>query len=158
MSQLLQESSVLLHALATVVFIGYYVLLAFIILPALRAQPDIKSAGSSLSAISKLSRTWLYASLIVFAVTGAYLTLVDPNYQGLGNFSNPWALAMLAKHTIIFAMVVLGFWFNAILRVGPLASSNTGVERAFVQFRSHANTMAALGLAVLILTAFSQGQ
>ncbi len=158
MSQFLQEGSVLLHTLATVVFIGYYLLLAFIVLPALKAQPDIKAAGSALSAISRRSRAWLYAALIVFAISGAYLTLVDPNYRGLGNFSNPWALAMLAKHTLIFVMLVLGFWFNTILRVGPLASSNTGVERAFGQFRSHANTMAALGLAVLILTAFSQGQ
>ncbi len=158
MAQFLQESSVLLHALATVVFIGYYTLLAFIILPALQAQPDVKTSGYVLSLISKLSRGWLYAALIVFAITGAYLTLVDPNYRGLGNFSNPWALAMLAKHTVVFVMVLLGFWFNAILRVGPLASSNTGVERAFSLFRSHATTMAALGLVVLILTAFSQGQ
>lgn len=158
MSQFLQESSVLLHTLATVVFIGYYILLAFIILPALRAQPDIKAAGSALSAISRLSRAWLYAALIVFAITGGYLTLVDPNYRGLGYFSNPWALAMLAKHTVVFVMVVLGFWFNAILRVGPLASSNTGVEKAFGQFRPHANTMAALGVVVLVLTAFSQAQ
>ncbi len=155
MSQALMAVSMWLHALATVVFIGYYILLATIYLPALQADPQ-KAGGPILSVISKRSRSWLYAALIVFAITGAYLTLVDPQYLGLANFGNPWTILMLAKHTVVLVMVAIGFWFNAILRAGPMAGSTAGTEQAFKLFRSHANTMAIAGGVVLLLTAASQ--
>jgi hypothetical protein len=39
-------------------------------------------------------------------------------------------------------MIAMGFWFNAILRVGPLMSSNTGVAQAISRFRWYSNAMA----------------
>ena len=72
-----------------------------------------------LDAISKRSRFWLYASLLVFAITGIHLTVADANYLSLGNFGNPWSILMLVKHILVLAMIALGFWFNAVLRVGP---------------------------------------
>ncbi len=157
MSQLLNELSMWLHSLATVVFVGYYILLVIVWMPALKTQAQ-PAAGAALSAISKQSRSWIYAALAVFAVTGAYSTLVDPNYLGLGNFSNPWSIAMLLKHVFVIAMVGLGWWFNAVMRVGPMASSPNSGAQAFERFRSHANVMAGLGVAVLLLSAFSQAQ
>ena len=156
MSQFLTAASLWLHALATVVFMGHYVLLALIYLPALQGIPQ-EARGAAVSAISKRSRTWLYAALVVFVVSGFYLMLVDPNYLGLGTFfGNPWSSLRSVKHLLIFAMIVLGFWFNAILRVGPLASANTGAAQAVERFRSHVNTMAVMGAAVLLLTAVAQ--
>lgn len=149
MSQILISLSYWLHALATVVFIGHFVLLAGIYLPALSKN------GPALSEISKRSRYWLYASLIVFMVTGIYLTFVDPNYQGIGNFNNFWAVMMLVKHILIVGMIGLGFWYNAILRVGPLMSSNNP-DQAIVRFRKYVNVMAVCGVLVLLLTALAQ--
>lgn len=149
MSQILSSLSAWFHALATVVFIGHFVLLAGIYLPALSKN------GTALSAISKRSRPWMYASLIVLMVTGIYLTLVDPNYQGIGNFNNFWAVMMLVKHILILAMIAMGFWYNAILRVGPMMSSNNP-EQAIVRFRKYVNGMAVCGVLVLLLTALAQ--
>lgn len=149
MPEILIVVSVWLHALATVVFVGHFVLLSVIYLPALSQN------GPALSEISKRSRYWLYASLVIFIVTGIYLTFVDSNYQGIGNFSNFWAVMMLAKHILIVAMIVLGFWFNAILRVGPMMSSNHP-EQAFLRFRKYVNVMAVCGALVLFLTALAQ--
>jgi uncharacterized membrane protein len=78
MTQLLISLSTWLHAIATVVFIGHFVLLAGIYIPALSKN------GSALREISKRSRPWMYAALIIFMVTGIYLTFVDPNYMGIG--------------------------------------------------------------------------
>jgi uncharacterized membrane protein len=64
MTPILIALSYWLHALATVVFIGHFVLLAVIYLPALADTPAV------LSAISKQSRIWMYASLLVFTITG----------------------------------------------------------------------------------------
>lgn len=140
-----------MHALATVVFIGHFVLLAGIYLPILTDN------GSILSGISRRSRPWLYTSLVVFMITGIYLMIVDPNYQGVGNFGGFWAVMMLTKHILIVAMIGLGFFYNAILRVGPLMSSNHP-EQAIARFRSYVNVMAICGVLVLLLTALAQAR
>ncbi len=157
MSSLLLAVSTWLHSLATAIFIGHFLLLSVLYLPALQSVPgDLR--GCVLTAISRRSRLWMYGSLVVFALTGFYLMLADPNYAGVGNFGSPWAILMLVKHLLILFMIGLGFWFNAVQRIGPLAGSNTGAARAFAQFRRYANLMAISGAAVLLLTAVAQLQ
>jgi uncharacterized membrane protein len=150
MTPILIALSYWLHALATVIFIGHFVLLAVMYLPALADTP------AALSAISKRSRIWMYASLLVFTITGVYLMFVDPNYLGIGKFDNFWSVMMLIKHLLIVGMIGMGFWFNTIMRVGPLMSSNTGSVQAVARFRWYVNAMAICGVLVLLLTALAQ--
>ena len=152
MSQILVSVSVWLHALATVVFIGHYLLLSLIYLPVLSKN----GGGAALSELSKRSRPWLYASLLIFIVTGTYLMLIDSGYLGFMNFGNPWGVLMLVKHLLILGMIAIGFWFNAILRVGPMMSSNNSAGQALSRFRFYANLMAISGILVLLLTALAQ--
>ena len=140
-----------LHTLATVVFIGHYLLLSLIYLPALGT-----GNGMALSEISKRSRLWMYIALLIFALTGSYLTLADSNYLGFANFGNAWGILMLVKHLIILGMIGMGFWFNAVVRVGPMLRSNSGTEQATRRFRLYANLMAISGVLVLLLTTLSQ--
>ena len=151
MSQILIAFSVWLHALGTIIFIGHYLLLALIYLPLLE-----KDNGIALSKVSRRSRRWLYISLLIFAITGAYLTFIDPNYLGLANFGNLWGILMLVKHLLILGMIGMGFWFNAILRVGPMLTSNSGAAQATNRFRLYVNLMAISGVLVLLLTALAQ--
>jgi uncharacterized membrane protein len=155
MSQLLLATSTTLHALAMIIFIGHYLLMSLIYLPALSGT---EYAGKALGEMSHRSRRWLYISILVFAATGVHLMLIDPNYLGIGNFSNPWALLMLIKHLIIVVMIALGFWFNALQRVGPAMRSNSGTAQGITKFRQYSNLMAICGVIVLALTAFSQVQ
>lgn len=155
MSQILFSLSTWLHAMATVIFIGHFVLLAVVYLPAFGKQkPEV--AGPILSDVSKRSRPWMYASLLIFMITGIYLMIVDPNYLGVGNFGNAWGVAMLVKHILIVAMIGMGFVFNAILRVGPMMSSNSGAAQAITRFGLYTKLMAVCGVLVLWLTAFAQ--
>ena len=149
MSQLLISLSTWLHAIATVVFIGHFVLLAGIYLPVLSKN------GTALSEISKRSRPWMYASLLVFAITGTHLMMIDSGYLGFMDFGNFWGIVMLVKHILVFAMIALGFWFNAILRVGPMMSSNNP-EQAIARFCQYVNAMAVCGVLVLLLTTLAQ--
>jgi len=151
MSQILIALSVWLHALATVILIGHYLLLSIIYIPVLA-----KGNGTALSEISKRSRPWLYISLLVFAITGTYLMLIDAGYLGFMDFGNFWGIVMFAKHILVFAMLALGFWFNAILRVGPMMSSNNNAELGIKRFRSYSNLMTISGILVLLLTALAQ--
>ncbi len=155
MSHILTALAISLHNLATVVFIGYFMVLALVCLPALQGcMPEMR--GAAISAISRRSRHWLYLSLAVFAVTGSYLTISDPSYMGLGNFTGPWAMLMLVKHMLIFVMIGLGAWFNGILRVGPQASSNSGAAHAIGRFHAYIRAQAITGAAVLLLTGIAQ--
>jgi uncharacterized membrane protein len=149
MSAVFMVISLWLHALATAILIGNFLLLSFIYLPALSS-----TGGAALADASKRSRPWLYAALIVLAVSGGYLTLVDPNYLGLGNFGNAWGVVMLVKHTLIFAMLAMGFWFNGIQRVGPNAAA--GKPDNVRRLRLYADLMSICGVLVLLLTAIGQ--
>jgi uncharacterized membrane protein len=151
MSQILIALSVWLHALGTVVLIGHYLLLSGIYLPVLT-----KYNGNILSEISKRSRSWMYGSLLIFIVTGIILMFADPNYLGVGNFSNVWGVMMLVKHILVVGMIALGFWFNAILRVGLMMGSNNSADLGIRRFRLYSNLMAISGVLVLLLTALAQ--
>ena len=153
MSQILTALSMWIHAMATVVFIGHYLLLSLIYLPAMANENR-----AILSEISKRSRAWLYLALLMFIITGIYMTLTNPNYRGVANFSNPWGILMLVKHVLILGMIIMGFWFNAILRVGPMMSSNNGAVQAANRFRLYTNLMTLSGVVVLLLTALAQVQ
>lgn len=151
MSPILIALSVWFHAAGTVILIGHYLLLSIIYLPVLE-----KNGGVFLSQISKRSRPWLYSSLLIFLVTGIYLMFADPNYLGVGNFSNFWSVMMLVKHLLIVGMIGLGFWYNAFLRVGPMIASNNNAELGIRRFRTYSNLMAIAGVLVLLLTALAQ--
>jgi uncharacterized membrane protein len=151
MSQILIALSVWLHAMATVILIGHYLLLSIIYLPVLE-----KGGGMFLSQISKRSRPWMYGALVIFIVTGIYLMFADPNYLGVGDFGNFWSVMMLVKHLLVVGMIGLGFWFNAFLRVGPMMASNNSAELGIRRFRMYSNLMAISGVLVLLLTALAQ--
>jgi uncharacterized membrane protein len=151
MSQILIALSVWLHAMATVILIGHYLLLSVIYLPVLE-----KGGGMFLSQISKRSRPWMYGALVIFIVTGIYLMFADPNYLGVGDFGNFWSVMMLVKHLLVVGMIGLGFWFNAFLRVGPMMASNNSAELGIRRFRTYSSLMAISGLLVLLLTALAQ--
>jgi uncharacterized membrane protein len=157
MPQFLFSLSIWLHALATVIFIGQYLLLALIHLPAMRTS-TLDVTGPILSAISKQSRRWMYVALLIFFITGIYLMFADPSYLGVGNFGNMWSVLMLVKHILIMVMIGAGFWFNAIQRVGPMLSSRNSAEQAYGRFHLYVNIMAVSGALVLLLTAIAQIQ
>ena len=151
MSSILIAISIWLHNIGTIILIGHYLLLSLLYIPVLKNEK-----ATILSEISKRSRLWMYVSLLIFAVTGTYLTFADSNYLGFANFGNVWGILMLIKHLLIVGMIAMGFWFNAILRVGPMMRSNNGAEQAMLRFRLYANLMAISGVLVLLLTALAQ--
>ena len=157
MSPSMTALSFWLHSVAMIIFIGQYLLLALIHLPAMRTT-SLDITGPILSAISRQSRRWMYASILVFLLTGVYLMFVDPSYLGVGNFGNIWSTMMLIKHILILVMIGAGFWFNAIWRVGPMLSSRNSADLAYGRFKLYVNIMAISGVFVLLLTAIAQIQ
>lgn len=143
-----------LHALAALIFIGHYLLLSLLYLPVLTKVEA--GGGKALGEISRASRPWMYASILIFFLSGIVLMILDSNYQGIGNFSNPWALLMLVKHLIILAMLVIGFWYNTRQHVGRALRSNPGDAQNLARFRRYSAAMSICGVLVLVLTALAQ--
>ena len=141
--------SLWLHTLATILLVGHYLLLALIYLPAFKRSLDSKALPAILTSVAGGARPYLFASLLIFVVTGIYLMLVNESYHGLGRFENVWSALMLAKHLLIFVMVGLGFQLNNNLNAGGKLPD---------RFDSLLYAISASGLLVLLLTAFAQAQ
>lgn len=154
MNQFLIVISTIFHSLATIIFIGYFFIMLVLIDPILVHN---ESTGlQMLSEISKRSRWWLYAALGVLALTGVHLTLGDANYSGIGQFNTPWSILMLVKHIVILIMLILGFWFNAIRRVGKGLLSTSNALMAVIRFKRYIFYMSLCGVVILVLTAIGQ--
>ncbi len=156
MPAILTAACLWLHSLATVIFIGHYVLLALVYLPALSKTNLNPEGAAAFGEIAKRSRPWLYAALVIFFLTGYLLMLADPGYLGIGKFSNAWSILMLIKHLVIVGMIAAGFWFNAILKVGSMLAANPASAHVLARQRSFVNGMALAGVLVLLLTALAQ--
>ena len=109
-----------LHTIAFVIAWGYYGVLGRIILPALERSLDRRGRVSALQAIERRALPLIVLSLILFAVTGSYLLVVDPHYQGLGNlFASTWTRLIMIKHVLIIGLVVLAGLVDWLIRRAP---------------------------------------
>ncbi len=148
MSQVLIVISTWLHALATVVLIGHYLLLGLFYLPSFRQSLEDADINRAVDGIESRMGLWIHLSLVVFIVTGLHLTTVNTNYQGVGNFGNAWALAMLVKHIVVLVFFVLGFYLDH----GGRRKKLTEAGRLPDVLRA----MAVCGGLILLLTAVAQ--
>lgn len=179
MSQPLIALSLWLHSVATVVLIGHFLLLSLVYLPYLSVELDGLGVAKALDAISRRMRPWLTGSLLVFAVTGAYLMLVNQSYEGIGRFGNAWSLLMLVKHVLVVALIGLVVFLNAAVKramatpTGDMsAGSGSPAGLTAPRLGKHAeagrprlcggevrlavNALAICGVLVLLLTAIAQ--
>ncbi len=155
---LIQAGALWLHALATVILLGYYALLALLILPVLRRTLAGPSLGAAIGAIERRALPLVVGAVAVFLVTGGYLMLTDTRYGGLGDFfGTSWAILILVKHAVVLVMVGIGVYVD-LLVVPDVALAATEPDRDLAMHRlaTAANAMTLLGALVLLLTAAAQ--
>src|SRR5574340_1055010 len=152
-----------IHMLATAAWIGSLVATAAIVLPA---------AGRALQPVDRLALveqvrvrlepiTWLSVSLLV--VTGLFQMSVNPHYNGFLSTSGQWSLAMLAKHTLVGALIAVSavHTWDALpsLRRALLQKPKLTEEQIGRLQRREANLLrasVALGALVLLATGFAR--
>jgi len=89
--------------------------------------------------------------------------LVNPHYTGLGNFfSNTWSICMSLKHLTIVVMIAVAMYADRVLTAGltrVLATDAGTVQQgaALQRLKLAYGIVAALGVAILVLTAVAQG-
>ncbi len=154
-----------LHMVATVIWVGGLALMALVVWPAARAA---LGPGPQLA---QLAAAWqrrfaplAWGSLAVLVATGLAQMAASPNYDGLMRLTSGWAVAILAKHLAVGAMVALGvyqqWWvLPALARLALLeARGRPAPELAALRHRQTSlNRLSlGLGLAVLALTAVAR--
>ncbi|MHB8961155.1 MAG: hypothetical protein ACYDAN_16210 [Candidatus Limnocylindrales bacterium] len=148
-----------IHLLATATLVGYYLVLAAVVIPAVARAPDDPGAsrlpsGRLLADIERRAMPFLLASLGAFLATGIELLTANPRYAGVGQLGGAWATLLLAKHIVVVGMLVGGSALDGLLvragrddRMRPIPARLVWTARA----------QAALGALVLLLTAAAQG-
>ncbi len=152
------------HLLCTVIMIGLYMIMFLAVTPAfIQGDHSAASAGIIVDAY-KRGKPLVLLAWLVFILTGIYLLLIDDQYNGIGQFNNPWSVIMLIKHVLILGMILLSGFIHACPVIGlmrPLESAlrNTDGERIqtlIATLHSRERIMVLLGLVVLLLTVAAQ--
>jgi uncharacterized membrane protein len=153
MSIFLIAISTWLHALATIVMIGYYIFISLIYLPVFERQMQANALHDMLEHVSDRLRPFFGGSLLIFLITGTHLMLINENYIGLGSFfGNPWSVLIVIKHVLVLAFLALAIFSE---RAFMRRISDQKPE-ALKHFHWALNINMVLGVAILLLTSIAQ--
>ncbi len=142
-----------LHLLATVAWIGGLLILTLVVWPANGSIPD---------RLEKSFRPLANISLLVLLITGFLQMDENPCYEGFLAISNEWSIALLLKHIVYAAMVIISVVLQwgvqpALARARLIAQRDKDAsDEAQLNRRVKRLTVInlGLGLVVLLLTAF----
>ncbi len=150
--------AVWLHALSTVVALGYYGILGRIVLPALERQLDGPALGRSVVAIERSALPLMVVAAVVFIATGMYLLLVDDQFAGLGRYlDSTWSVLMLVKHGLVGLFVVGAVIVHVLAEQLTEPQRDEPARRLLLRrLRLAAEGMTGLGALILLLTAAAQ--
>jgi uncharacterized membrane protein len=153
MAAFLVALSIWLHALATIVMVGYYVFTGLIYLPVLERQMQASALCELLEKVSARLRHYFGGSLLIFLISGTYLMVINERYLGLGNFfANPWSALIVIKHVLVLAFLVLAIYSERAY-MGKIGDEN---PRALKNFHWSLNVNLALGVLIILLTSIAQ--
>lgn len=96
-----------LHMVATVILVGSLSALSWLVLPAARKLLSVQQQLSLLEAIRRRFEPLLWFCLGLLIVTGLFQMSVNPNYNGLLAGGTRWSLALLLKHLLVIAVIVI---------------------------------------------------
>ena len=152
MSAFLIAISTWLHALATIVFVGYYLFTNLIYLPVFESQMRANALRDLLERVSARLRPFFGGALLIFLITGTHLMLINNNYLGLGNFfGNPWSVLIVIKHVLLLPFLALAV-FSERAFLGQISDEK---PEALKRFRWALKINTALGLVILLLTSIA---
>ncbi len=147
-----------LHSLATVFVLGYYALLALVVVPVLRRTLNAPALGRVIPAIERRALPLLLGAVVLFLGTGAYMLATNSQFQGLGHaFVNTWSMLIVIKHAVVVVLVGIGVYLDILVvpdieRPVDEASQAAAVRR----LAGGSGAIAVLGALVLLLTAAAQ--
>lgn len=155
-------ASYALHLVATVVWIGGLVLLAFLPGAVLTRQAEAEAVPARRTAARVFVPVqWL--CLAIFFGTGLIQMSANPSYTGLLSVANVWAAAILAKHLLVVLMAAV-LAYQTWVVYPRLERAAFGLTPDGPETRDRLRRIdqrlvrlsAAAGIAVLVLTAVAR--
>jgi uncharacterized membrane protein len=101
-----------LHMLATVVWLGGLAALSILVLPSAQSSLESDAYSRLLEAIQRRLDPLGWLCLAILVGTGLFQMSANPNYQGFLAINNRWAVAILTKHLVFFAMTGLSAYLT----------------------------------------------
>lgn len=157
--------SLFFHLTATVIWVGGLLLTVLLVWPEVRRTLSQSPELHRLLQRLRLRFTpWANLSLAVLIVTGLVQMSLNPNYDGLMQFNNPWSRVILFKHIALLGMIVSGavlqLWvFPALERASLLIERGQGGDDDHERLRRQEVRLtwlnAGLGVAVLAFSAWA---
>lgn len=167
-----------LHQLATVVWIGQLLLTGLIYMPLFAEQLKAPALGNMIRGMAKRAAPWIWASVVIFIITGVAMTLGKTRALGLTGFGHPWVLLILIKHVIVVVMIILAVYMQRVALPGlvgaltpeggpagpppeaagegPLPGPPPHVQAAIQRSRRTSMALMICGIVVLLLTAIAE--
>lgn len=145
-----------LHLMATVALLGYYAVLAVIVVPVLRRVLPAAQLADALAAVERRALPLVIGSLAVFLATGIYLMGADARYAGVGSIGSTWASVLLVKHIVVIAMVGVGLLVDALFVRGAALEDGQAQAKSLGHLTLGLRGMTLLAAIVLLLTAVAQ--
>jgi uncharacterized membrane protein len=99
-----------LHMLATVVWVGGWVSLAVLVLPAAGSILEPRLFADFLERIQRRLDPLGWFCLLVLVGTGMFQMSESPSYQGVLTLRNTWSVAILLKHLVFLGILLVSAW------------------------------------------------
>jgi uncharacterized membrane protein len=145
------------HTVALVIAWGYYGILGRIVIPALGRSLDGATQARTLAAVERQALPIVLAAVVLFTVTGTYLLVDNPRYEGLGTFfDSTWSTLMLVKHALVVGFVVLAIAMDRSIRRAAADENGDGRALYLRRARLLAEGATGLGALIVLLTAAAQ--
>jgi uncharacterized membrane protein len=145
-----------LHTVAFVIAWGYYGILGRMIVPGLERTLAPAARADALLAIERRALPLLLLSVVLFTMTGTYLLVIDPQYEGLGSFGNSWAAMMLGKHLLVVVLVGLGVVIDRLIRWAADVADDRARATYLRWLRWSTEGATAVGALIALLTVAAQ--
>jgi uncharacterized membrane protein len=148
-----------LHLFATILWIGWSLLLPWVVAP--RVTEAHRGEAGPATLLLQRGTPLAYGALAVLGATGMLQMGANEQYDGMFVVSNLWSIFLLIKHLLIIGSVVIilliGQWVSPQLRLAvrraALGQSHNSDALA-ARFRLWAWLNAILGAGVLVMTGF----
>jgi len=95
-----------IHFLAAVTLVGSLVMTSILVLPAARTLDPLDQLNL-ITAIQKRMEPAAWLSISLLIVTGLFQMSVNIHYNGFLSVSNQWTIAILVKHILVVALIVV---------------------------------------------------
>jgi len=95
-----------IHFLAAVTLVGSLVATSILVVPAARTLDSLDQLNL-IAAIQKRMEPAIWLSISLLIVTGLFQMSLNVHYNGFLSVSNQWTIAILVKHILVVALIVV---------------------------------------------------